>query len=210
MRVLLVEDSPIFAEGMLKLLQSVDTVTMVAWADTVEAAQRHLQQEPFDVAVLDLRLRRGDHQLGSDEQGGLSALRWIGQHSQQTRVLMLTSAIDLIWFDEAVRLGAVGYLSKDDTPDAIVAAIKAVYSGRTAFTIDQLRRIQQQAQAPLLSPRENELLQLLAEGLRNREIGDTLGISEATVKKHIEHILSALGVRNRTQAVAEARRLGLL
>jgi DNA-binding NarL/FixJ family response regulator len=210
MRVLLVEDSPIFAEGMLKLLESVDEVAGVSWADTVEAAQQYTQRQAFDVAVLDLRLRRLSGAQVSEEQGGLGVLRWIGQHSPQTRVLMLTSAIDLIWFDEAVRLGAVGYLSKDDAPESIIAAIKSVHAGRSAFTIEQLRRIQQQAQAPLLSPRENELLQLLAQGLRNKEIGDSLGISEATVKKHIEHILSALGVRNRTQAVAEARRLGLL
>jgi DNA-binding NarL/FixJ family response regulator len=210
MRVLLIEDSSIFAEGLLKLLASVDEVSSVSWVDNVEAAQERLAQEQFDVAVLDLRVRRSQHNAASDEQSGLGMLRYLVQSQPQLRVLMLTSAIDLVWFDEAVRLGAVGYLGKDDSPDAIIAAIRAVYAGRTAFTIEQLRRIQQQTQAPLLSPRENELLQLLAQGLRNREIGDSLGISEATVKKHIEHILSALGVRNRTQAVAEARRLGLL
>lgn len=201
-RVLLVDDHPVVRAGLRALLGDFDGLEVAAEAaDGASAVAEVARQEalgtPFDVVLMDLQMGAG--------LDGAEATRQI-RAAGGPPVLILTtydSDADIL---AAVDAGAAGYMLKDAEPEDISAAVAAAAQGRTALAPQVAGRLLGQLRSPetTLSPRELELLELLAGGLANRAIARQLFISEATVKTHLVHIYEKLGVDNRTAAVNES------
>jgi len=156
-----------------------------------------------------------DHS-GRRESAAAAVKRLLGS-APEARILLVASSVvpgDVI---EGLRAGACGYVLKDESPERIVAAVKAALAGRASLApaaatvvVDRLRAAPAQGAGPELTPRERHVLERLAAGRRNDEIAADLEISVYTVKRHVSHLLAKLGVDNRTQAAVEATRRGLL
>lgn len=209
-RVLLVDDHPVVRRGLRALLEELPELEPVGEAADGAAAIRLLDQfqqagQPRpDVVLMDLRMDPG--------MGGVEATRLITARTDPPSVLVLTvyrTDADIL---AAVEAGATGYLLKDAPPEELAAAVRAAARGETVLAPLVAARLLGRVRAgrPALSPRESEILELLAEGLANRQISRRLFISEATVKTHLVHIYDKLGVDSRTAAVAAARTGGLL
>ncbi|QMU68606.1 response regulator transcription factor [Streptacidiphilus sp. P02-A3a] len=209
-RVLLVDDHPVVRRGLRALLEELPELEPVGEAADGAAAIRLLDQfqqagQPRpDVVLMDLRMEPG--------MGGVEATRLITARTDPPSVLVLTvyrTDADIL---AAVEAGATGYLLKDAPPEELAAAVRATARGETVLAPPVAARLLGRVRAgrPALSPRESEILPLLAEGLANRQISRRLFISEATVKTHLVHIYDKLGVDSRTAAVAAARTDGLL
>ncbi|WP_104054304.1 MULTISPECIES: response regulator transcription factor [unclassified Arthrobacter] len=204
LRVLLVDDHPVVRTGLRAMLGDFDGLEVAAEAADgaaaiAEVARQQALGTPFDVVLMDL-------QMGSGLDGA-EATRRI-RAAGGPPVLILTtydSDADIL---AAVDAGAAGYMLKDAAPEEIRAAVAAAAQGRTALAPQVAGRLLGQLRSPetTLSPRELELLQLLADGMANRAMARQLFISEATVKTHLVHIYEKLGVDNRTAAVNEARK----
>jgi NarL family two-component system response regulator LiaR len=149
-------------------------------------------------------------------KSGLEAIREILAEQPEARILMLTSYSNDADITAAIRSGAMGLLRKDSSVEELVHAIRAVAMGRMSLPPELTQRLMQRQPAPAspsaneLTSRELEVLQCLGEGLSNKEIAERLHISTATVRSHVSHILSKLGVNNRTQAALYAREQGLI
>lgn len=203
-RVLLVDDHPVVRAGLRALLGDFDGLEVAAEAADgaaaiAEVARQETLGTPFDVVLMDLQMGPG--------LDGAEATRRI-RAAGGPPVLILTtydSDADIL---AAVDAGAAGYMLKDAAPEDIRAAVAAAAQGRTALAPQVAGRLLGQLRSPesTLSPRERELLELLADGMANRAMARKLFISEATVKTHLVHIYEKLGVDNRTAAVNEARK----
>jgi len=209
-RVLLVDDHPVVRRGLRALLEELPELEPVGEAADGAAAIRLLDQfqqagQPRpDVVLMDLRMGAG--------MNGVEATRLITARTDPPSVLVLTvysTDADIL---AAVEAGATGYLLKDAPPEELAAAVRATARGETVLAPPVAARLMGRVRAgrPTLSPRETEILELLAEGLANRQISRRLFISEATVKTHLVHVYDKLGVDSRTAAVAAARTGGLL
>jgi DNA-binding NarL/FixJ family response regulator len=203
-RILLVDDHPVVRAGLRAMLGDFEGVEVAAEAADGAAAIAELTRlqtlgTPVDVVLMDLQMAPG--------MDGVTATRQI-RAAQGPPVLILTtydSDADIL---AAIDAGAAGYMLKDAAPEDIRNAVAAAAEGRTALAPQVAGRLLGQLQHPetTLSPRELELLELLADGMANRAMARALFISEATVKTHLVHIYEKLGVDNRTAAVNEARK----
>ena len=204
MRVVVVEDHPVTRVGIVALLGQDDRITVVGEAADGEGGLEVAAREDPDVVVTDLRL--GD---GLDGVGLTRALR-SGRGAPE--VLVLTTYDTDRDIVRAVEAGASGYLLKDAPPEELVAAVRSTARGDATMSPVVRDRLETRERTPRssLTPRELEVLQLVAAGSSNREIGRQLMLSEATVKSHLVHIYDKLGVRSRTSAVASAREQGVL
>jgi DNA-binding NarL/FixJ family response regulator len=218
-RVLIADDQPVVRDGLAMLLGLLDDVEIVATAaDGVEAVERACAERP-DIVLMDLRMPRLE---------GADATRQILASVPETRVLVLTTYADDESLFPALQAGARGYLTKDATAEEIEHAIRALVAGQTHLDPAVQQRlvaaVLDQAQPPAageppsapradlpdeLTPREVEVLKLIAAGLSNREIADALVLSNATVKTHINRIFYKIGARDRAQAVRYAYQHGL-
>ncbi len=213
LRILIVDDQVLFREALNTLLSVHSEFIVVGEAGNGQEALNILSTEMPDIVLMDLRMPIMD---------GVEATRKMVELYPSIRVIILTTFDDNDDVINALRAGAVGYLMKDVTSEKLFEAINSAYRGEyfllpsiTAKVVNELTRIQDipakgsvQPQSELiksLSPRELEILHLVAKGLNNREIAGQLVITEGTVKNHLSNILGKLGARDRMQAVLRAR-----
>ena len=213
-RVLLADDQRIVREGLATLLGLLDDVEVVGTAADGDEAVRLAAELRPDVVLMDLRMPRCD---------GVEATRQMRQHDAGVKVLMLTTYADDRSVLDALRAGARGYLTKDAGADEIQRALLQVAEGHPAIDpavqqhlLDAISTAPTAGRAGLspdlpdgLTPREAEVLTLIARGLSNGEIATELVVNETTVKSHINHLFAKTGVRDRAQAVTYAYRHGL-
>lgn len=204
-RVLIAEDHTLVSEGLRSMLSGADELEVVGAVDAGSEAVRVAEADPIDVVLMDLKL--------SDDMSGIEATRRIKQNTPDTKVLVLSMFTDPGTVTEAVKAGADGYLSKGTSGDEVISAIRNVVEGRSVLdpsvTEGVLGRIGRDAPAAL-TDRELDVLQRLAHGRSTHEVADEIGVSDETVKSHLKQIFRKLDVRDRTQAVAEALRRGLV
>lgn len=213
--LLICDDQSLFREALRTLLSAYPDLNVVGEASNGEEALRIALSQSPDIILMDLRMPVMD---------GVEATRRIVQMGKGIKVIVLTTFDDDETVFEGLRAGAVGYLLKDVSSDKLVEAIKAAYRGEyfllpsiTAKVVSEFSRISRPAPRNRddflpdpLSPREIEILKLVATGASNREIAETLVISEGTVKNHLSSILSKLGVRDRMQAILKAKEFGII
>jgi DNA-binding NarL/FixJ family response regulator len=214
-RVLLVDDQALFREALATLLATHDDIEVVGEAGNGDEALRRAAELAPDVALMDLRMPVLD---------GVAAARRLRVEQPGVRVIALTTFDDDEDVFAALRAGAVGYLLKDVSSERLVEAVLAASRGESVLQPSVAAKVVARfAQLPDASPvprpqplvvplsdRELEVLRLLADGHRNREIADTLFLAEGTVKNHVTNVLAKLGARDRTQAALHARTLDLL
>lgn len=213
-RVCVVEDQTLVRQGIRSLLELAPDVTVAAEARDGDEALEVITREAPDVVLLDLRMPRRD---------GIATLEALRERGLDVPVLVLTTFDDDELVLRALRAGARGYLMKDVTLEQLIGAIRALSAGGTlvqpALTERLIRglaiRPDDDAFADLpgpqpLTPRELEILRLLAGGYANREIAEAMHLAPGTVKNHVSSVLLKLGVRDRTRAVLRALQLGLL
>lgn len=204
-RLVVADDHPIVRAGIAALFGPEADIVVVAEADTAEAALAATGEQNPDVVLMDL-------QFGGASIGGAEATRRIRALDAAPYVLILTnydSDADILG---AVEAGASGYLLKDAPPHELIAAVRAAAAGESALAPVIASRLLDRMRTPQasLSVREIEVLDLVAAGRANSEVAADLFVSETTVKSHLAHIFTKLGVSSRTAAVSEARRRGIL
>lgn len=203
-RLLVVDDHVMFAEALADSLSRRGGFDVVGVATSVAAAVRLAERTQPGVVLLDLSLG------GDDPYAAIPRLAGLPGHPQ---VVVLTASHDRRHAARAIAAGASGFLTKDLSLDALVEGIRAVASGRTAISptmLGEVLRELSQVSHPLLTPRELEVLRLLAAGHAPAEMAPILGISTNTARNHVQRILTKTGSRNRLEAVARAREQGLL
>lgn len=210
-RVLLADDHEIVRLGLRAVLDSAEDIEVVGEVATAEAAIAAAQAGGIDVLLMDLRFGAGVE--GTKVMTGAEATAAIrGSMSSPPKVLVVTNYDTDADILGAVEAGAVGYLLKDAPPAELLAAVRSTAEGDSALSPVVADKLMTRVRTPRssLTPRELEVLKLVAGGSSNREIGRVLMLSEATVKSHLVHIYDKLGVRSRTSAVAAAREQGVL
>ena len=202
-RLLLGDDHPVVRAGIRAMLESEPDLEVVGEAATAEDAVRLAAASDVDLVLMDLQF--------PGAMQGAEATRRIRTHDDAPRVLVLTNYDTDADILGAIEAGASGYLLKDAPPGELVAAVRAAATGESALAPAVSSRLRASREAAdSLTAREAEVLTLVAEGRSNRDIGRTLFLSEATVKSHLVHIFTKLGVGSRTAAVARARELGAI
>ncbi|MCT1453128.1 MULTISPECIES: response regulator transcription factor [unclassified Corynebacterium] len=210
-RVLLADDHEIVRLGLRSVLEAADDIIVVGEVATAEGAIATAQAGGIDVILMDLRFGAGAQ--GARVTTGAEATAQIrATMANPPKVLVVTNYDTDADILGAIEAGAVGYLLKDAPPADLLAAVRSTAKGDQAMSPVVRSRLQTRDRSPRssLTPRELEVLQLVAGGSSNREIGQQLMLSEATVKSHLVHIYDKLGVRSRTSAVASAREQGVL
>ncbi|WP_223833107.1 response regulator [Streptomyces venezuelae] len=209
-RVLVVDDQRLIRDGIAALLGARPGITVLDTAtDGREAVAKTLELRP-DIVLMDVRMPGMD---------GVEATAVLSGEAPECRVVMLTTFDDEEYVVRALRAGAYGYLLKDLPADELARAVRLAHAGVTQLDASVTRTLAASLPAPepprkppdvALSPREIDILRLLARGGTNREIAAELYLSEGTVKNHVSRVLARLGLRDRTQAALHARDLGLL
>ena len=198
-RVFLLDDHELVRRGLTDLLGSVADITVVGQAATAGEAQRRIPAAAPDVALLDVRLPDGN---------GIDVCREIASAHPDVRCLILTSYDDDEALYAAVMAGAAGYLLKQIGGTSLLGAIRDVAAGRSlldpAVTAKLLKRLrtplESTSPADSLTPRERDILDLIADGCTNRQIAERLFLAEKTVKNYVSALLAKLGMQRRTQA----------
>jgi DNA-binding NarL/FixJ family response regulator len=203
-RLLVADDHPVVRAGLRAVLDTEPDLAVVAEARTAEEAVRLAAGADVDVVLMDLRFGAG--------MSGAEATAAITAAPDAPRVLVVTTYDTDADAVRAIEAGATGYLLKDAPPEALAAAVRTAAAGRGTLAPSVADRLMERMRVPAaaLSRRETDVLELVAEGLSNAEAGRRLHISEATVKSHLVHIFTKLGVDSRTAAVAAARSRGLI
>ena len=211
-RVALIDDQTLVRQGIRGLLELSHAVEVVAEADDGDQAVDLISQHNPDVVLMDMRMPR---------MSGAQAIEALNAAGIDAPVIILTTFDDHEQVLDGIRAGAKGYLLKDVSLENLIGAIESVAAGETmiqpAITEALLKGLAQQptdfessAMPESLTPRETEIIRLMAGGYSNREISRALNKSEGTIKNHVSNILAKLGVRDRTRAVLKAIELGAL
>jgi NarL family two-component system response regulator LiaR len=204
-RVLIVDDHAVVRRGLRAFLDLQPEVEVVGEAVDGASAEEMTGTLRPDVVLMDLVMPATD---------GIATIRRLRERREKPAVLVLTSFLDDVHVFAALQAGAAGYLLKEVQPDELVRAIRQVHQGESALHPKVAARLVQHTAQPAgfadLTPRERDVLRLLAEGFANKEIARRLSLSEKTVKTHVSNILQKLGVADRTQAALLAVRRGLV
>lgn len=200
-RLLVADDHTVVRQGLVALLNTVSGFKVVAEAaDGAEALERFDQHRP-DVALMDLRMPK---------LGGVEAVTEIRRKHPAARIIVLTTFDGDEEIFRALQAGAKGYLLKGMSGDELIEAVRAVHAGKTRIPAPVAERLAGRLGGPGLTSRELDVLKAIVAGRSNKEIAQDLVISEATVKTHINNILSKLGVADRTQATTTALQRGIV
>ncbi len=200
-RILVVDDHHIVRQGLVALLATIPGFEVVAEAEEgAEALELHRKLQP-DITIMDLRLPK---------MSGVDAIVAIRAEAPAARFIVLTTFDGDEDIYRALQAGAKGYLLKGMNADELTDAIRTVHAGKTRIPTVVAERLAERMSGSELTTREREVLRLIVHGHSNKEIGNQLHISEATVKTHINNLLSKLGVSDRTQAATTALQRGLV
>lgn len=200
-RVLCVDDHPLVRKGIALILENESDMELVAEAgDGVAAVELFRKHEP-DVTLMDLRL---------PELDGIDATRQIRAEFPQARIIALTSYDGDQDIYRAVEAGVRGYLLKEMVHTEVLRAIRLVHAGKKLMPAEVSDRFGESIPRVALTPREVEVLQLIAQGMANKEIGQELGTAAGTVKMHVQNILAKLGATDRTRAVTIGLQRGII
>ena len=211
-RVLIADDEDLMRAGLIEILTADPDIEIVGEASTGRQAVDRTRRLAPDVVVMDVRMPDLD---------GIAATREVSRVAPDARVLILTTFEQDDYVFGALRAGASGFLLKRARPEELIAAVHTIAAGDSLLSPSVTRRVigrlaQQptpevadQAKLEQLTPREREVLELIARGLSNREIAEALGVEESTIRTHVKRILMKLGLRDRVQAVIFAYETGV-
>ena len=200
-RILSVEDHPVFREGLAKIIGSQQDMLLVAQASNAVEAVTEFRRHRPDVTLMDLRLPGAN---------GTDALITIRGEFPQARIIMLTTSDSDGEIQRAMRAGASAYLLKSMPKDELLSVVRTVHSGRRHIPPEVAARLAEHLGEEDLTTREMEVLRLIRDGYRNKQIADQLSIAETTVNFHIKNLVDKLQANDRTHAVTIALRRGLL
>ena len=199
--ILSVEDHPVFREGLVTIIGSQEDMLLVAQASNAGEAAAEFRRHRPDITLMDLRLP------GTDGTDTLIAIR--GEFPQ-ARVIMLTTSDGDADIQRAMRSGASAYMLKSMPKNELLAVIRSVHAGRRHVPPEVAARLAEHLGDDELTTRELQVLRLIRDGYRNKQIADQLSISETTVNFHIKNLVDKLQANDRTHAVTIALRRGLL
>jgi len=200
-RVLSVDDHPLLREGIAAIINSQPDMLAVGAASNGKEAMEAFRTLKPDVTLMDLRL---------PDLNGIEVMIAIRTEFANARILVLTTFEGDVEIQRAMKAGAYGYLLKSMPPTEMVETIRQVHAGKKSVSREIAAGLAEHLGDEALSEREAEVLRHVAGGNRNRDIAETLFITEETVKVHLKHIMSKLGANDRTQAVAMAARRGII
>ena len=201
MRILIADDHSVVREGLVSLVKRERDMVVVAEASNGREAVELWKQHRPDVTLLDLRM---------PELDGVSAIKEIREFHPDAHIIVLTTFDGDEDIYRAIKAGAKGYLLKDTAREALMECIRRVHAGETCIPASLAAKLAERVSGQALSTREIEVLQRVATGKSNKEIGAELFISEGTVKTHVKSIFTKLDVVSRTEAIATATRRGLI
>jgi two-component system NarL family response regulator len=199
--VLAVDDHRVVLDGLSLLIGRQPDMEVVATATSGEQAVALYHEHRPDVVLMDLRL---------PTMTGLEAIEQICTEDPEARIVVLTMYSGDEDITQALEAGAVTYLLKDMLSEDLVRVIREVHAGERPISSDVAARLEARKMLPSLTPREVEVVRLIAQGMRNKEIGVALGISEETAKVHVKNILAKLNVNDRTAVIPVALRRGII
>lgn len=200
-RILIVDDHPVVRAGLASMLSTQPSLKVVGSASSGEEAIQMLQVQEVDLALLDLRM---------PGMNGIETLKAMKQSRLCTRFLILTSYETDEDIYRAIQAGADGYLLKDTSLREMVEAIRSIHAGKRFIPRQIASRLAERMMRTNLTARELEILKMLAKGLTNKQIGNALGISDNTVRNHVNSIIEKLEVADRTEAATTAIQRGLI
>jgi two-component system NarL family response regulator len=200
-RVVVVDDHPVFREGLKAVLHTAPDILVIAEAGDGREGIAAFKEHRPDVVLMDLRMPRMD---------GTDAAAAILRADPAARIVVITTFDGDEHIHKALALGAKGYILKDATHDEILSAVRTVHAGRRFIPTPVATLLASRPIGRDLTEREIQVLEGIAGGLSNKEIGDELGIAEATVKSHVNGILAKLEANDRTDAVMIALKRGLI
>lgn len=200
-RIMVVEDHNVVRQGLVALLHTVPDFKVIAETDSSEQAIALFQKFQPDITLMDLRLKSGS---------GVAAILGIREGAPDARIIVLTTYDGDEDIHKALQAGARGYLLKGASSDELIRCVRAVNAGKRYIPSPVAERLAERTGTEQLTERELEVLQHIVRGKSNREIAQDMHISEATVKTHINNLLSKLMVSDRTQAAITALQRGIV
>ncbi|MET0499025.1 MAG: response regulator transcription factor [Steroidobacteraceae bacterium] len=200
-RVLAVDDHPLLREGVIGLISNQPDFVMVGEASTgQEAIEQHRLVRP-DITLMDLQM---------PDMSGVEAISAIRSEAPDARIIVLTTFAGDIWAERALKAGAQAYVLKNSVRKELLATMRAVHQGHKRIQSDVATQLAHHMSYASLTPREVEVLALIAQGNSNRAVGDALFVNEVTIKGHVKNILAKLGASDRTHAVTIGLRRGII
>jgi DNA-binding NarL/FixJ family response regulator len=200
-RVLVVDDHPVVCLGLTAMIATQSDMAVVGQASTGKAAVELFRKQQPDITLMDLRM---------PEMGGVEAIKTIRGFSQRGAFIVLTTYQGDADIQKALAAGAQAYLLKGMPHGELLRAIRSVHAGRRYLPPEVIKSLAERPAGADLSSREMDILRLIVKGMSNKEIAAALGITEGTVKWHVNIILSRLNVSDRTQAVVAALHRGIV